>query len=308
MALPSSGAISLNDVNVELGNSGTAQISMNDAAVRGLFGVASGQISMSDGYGKSNQFEFSITSNTNDANLRTLAVSAGWNQSSKVVATINSGVYISSSSTGSAALTIDGSWPGGVELNNNGIIAGRGGNGGVSGGWNGGYPTNGSPGSSGGGALSVSSSVTIYNNNIIAGGGGGGGGGGHAGFSGYECGGTSSGGGGGGGRSNVNYYSSGGGVGTVYLGGAAGNSGGTGTHNAAGSGGNGGVVNSCNSSSAGNGGSGGGWGSGGGSGNSGSSGNGSVGSGGGGGSAGYAVSGNSNITWGATGTRYGSIG
>ena len=52
MALPSSGQISLNDVNVELGNSGTAQIDMNSAAVRGLFGIASGEIEMSDGYGK----------------------------------------------------------------------------------------------------------------------------------------------------------------------------------------------------------------------------------------------------------------
>ena len=54
MALPASGQITLNQVNVELGNSGTAQIGMNDADVRGLFGIASGEIEMSDGYGKSN--------------------------------------------------------------------------------------------------------------------------------------------------------------------------------------------------------------------------------------------------------------
>jgi len=53
MALPASGAISLNDVNVELGLSATAAISLNDAAVRTLFGVASGAIDMDDGYGKS---------------------------------------------------------------------------------------------------------------------------------------------------------------------------------------------------------------------------------------------------------------
>jgi len=56
MALPSSGAISLNQVNVELGNSGTAYINLNDAVVRALFGKASGAISMSDGHGKSNAF------------------------------------------------------------------------------------------------------------------------------------------------------------------------------------------------------------------------------------------------------------
>jgi len=53
MALQSSGYISLNDVNVELGNSGTASINMGSADVRGLFGVASGAITMADGYGKS---------------------------------------------------------------------------------------------------------------------------------------------------------------------------------------------------------------------------------------------------------------
>jgi len=52
MALQSSGQISLNDVNVELGNSGTAQIGLGDSAVRDLFDDASGQISMSQGYGK----------------------------------------------------------------------------------------------------------------------------------------------------------------------------------------------------------------------------------------------------------------
>ena len=44
MALPSSGQITLNQVNVELGLSGTAQIGMNDSAVRGLFDVASGEL------------------------------------------------------------------------------------------------------------------------------------------------------------------------------------------------------------------------------------------------------------------------
>ena len=53
MTLPASGQISLNQVNVELDNSGTAQIGMNDSAVRDLFGISSGEIEMSDGYGKS---------------------------------------------------------------------------------------------------------------------------------------------------------------------------------------------------------------------------------------------------------------
>jgi hypothetical protein len=52
MALVASGAIAFSDVNVELGFSSTATIALNDAAVRTLFGIASGAIAMSDGYGK----------------------------------------------------------------------------------------------------------------------------------------------------------------------------------------------------------------------------------------------------------------
>jgi hypothetical protein len=59
MALNASGALSLGgsttgqSVNLELGKAATATITMNDTDLRSLFGVASGQISMSSGYGKS---------------------------------------------------------------------------------------------------------------------------------------------------------------------------------------------------------------------------------------------------------------
>lgn len=53
MALPASGAISLNAVNVELSLAGTTSINMNQASVRTLFAVASGAIAMSNGHGKS---------------------------------------------------------------------------------------------------------------------------------------------------------------------------------------------------------------------------------------------------------------
>ena len=126
MALPSSGSISLGQVNTELGVSATATRSLNDATTRTLFGVGSGSISLSQGYGKANQFAFTIASNQTNANLRTLALNAGWNSTSKVVATINSGIVISSNSTGIPALTVNGSFPGGVELINNGYIIGMG--------------------------------------------------------------------------------------------------------------------------------------------------------------------------------------
>lgn len=53
MTLQTSGAISLSQVNVELGKTATATISLNDAAVRTLLGKPSGTISMQDAYGKS---------------------------------------------------------------------------------------------------------------------------------------------------------------------------------------------------------------------------------------------------------------
>lgn len=54
MPLPSSGPISLNNVNQELGKASpyNQQISLNDAEVRALFGIPSGAIRMSDGYAK----------------------------------------------------------------------------------------------------------------------------------------------------------------------------------------------------------------------------------------------------------------
>jgi len=64
MPLPSSGnSISLNQVNTELGLSGTAQISLDDFLVRALFRVSAGQISMSDGYGKTASLDLGFTKN-----------------------------------------------------------------------------------------------------------------------------------------------------------------------------------------------------------------------------------------------------
>ncbi len=54
MPLPSSGPISMSQVNVELGLAATTPISLNQTNVRTLFGRPSGTISMSDDYGKSN--------------------------------------------------------------------------------------------------------------------------------------------------------------------------------------------------------------------------------------------------------------
>jgi hypothetical protein len=53
MPLQTSGAISLSNVNVELGRSATALINMNESEVRTLAGVATGAITMNNFYGKS---------------------------------------------------------------------------------------------------------------------------------------------------------------------------------------------------------------------------------------------------------------
>lgn len=211
MTMVSSGPISIGgsattgglnqSINIELGRSATASSNLNESALRTLAGVPSGAIALSNFYGKSSGFAFTISTNQSNANLRTLAVSAGWNQTQAVIATINPGVQIRSTAVGTPALTINGSWPGGVRLNNNGVIIGQGGTGGQ--GANGvGYPPSqfgpnykGQDGFAGGTALTASVPVTIQNNGTIGGGGGGGGG---SGF--YEfCGSNFPGGGAGGG-------------------------------------------------------------------------------------------------------------
>lgn len=332
MTMVSSGPISLGgnattgglnqSINIELGQSATATISLNDSNVRTLLGVPSGAISLNNAYGKSNSFAFTISSNQTNANLRTLAVNAGWNQNSRVIATVGSGVFISSTSTSTPALTVNGSFPGGVELINSGSIIGKGGNGANGGGFIPppplskfspylfSKPTVPNPGSGGGGgnALTTSVALSVTNNGTIAGGGGGGGGGGYGfilqgkGDSGFVAGGS----GGGGGQS---YQATTGGTGgsgaqnwdTKGGNGAGGSNAGAGAGSSkqsyaypynpytgfrGGVGGNGASYGASGTSGGG----------------------GTAGSGGGaGGAGGSSVSGNSNITWIATGTRLGAI-
>ena len=329
MTLPV-GTISMSQVNVELTLSATAQISLNQANVRTLAGVPSGTISMNNLRGKTYVFAFTIASNQIDANLRTLAINAGWNGSTPVQATINAGVFISGSVPGNStpALTINGSFPNGVSLINNGTIAGDGGNGGAGGNGNSTAADNtvGSAGSTGGLALSVSVPVSITNNGTIAGGGGGGGGGGGAlqrgtyGSQGNDYALWAAGGGGGGGRANASYSSSGGAAGTINGTGFDSTSsnvvlvavaaGGSGTSSAAGAGGAGGSrqgnAGGTRTVTAGTGGNGGAWGAAGSTGGTATAGT-TRRAGGAGGGAGNAISGNSNITWVAFGTRLGAI-
>ena len=287
MALPASGAISLSAVNTELALSSTAQITMNDAAVRSLFGVASGAITMTNGHGKSNRTPLSVTysTNTTDASLNIAALGGYVSGKTDVTVTVNSGIYVYGSSTGTPGLTISGGAAGDtVTLINNGYILGRGGAGGNGGP---GSPANGDPGSAGGTALSVSRAVSITNNGTIAGGGGGGGGGGgrNAGDWYGGC--------GGGGGAPLGAGGSRGAWSGAGTGGAT--NGSTATLTSAGAGGP-----TINVSAAG--------GAGGAYGTSGSAGNNSSQrTGGSAGGAGNYISGNSNVTWLTNGTRTGGV-
>lgn len=193
MATPS-GTISLNNVNVELGLAGTTTISMNQANVRALAGVPSGAISMQDLQNKSNRITVTATISANTSNYTLNTAKAPGYSAGKtdMILNINSGVIVSSSSTGTAALIVDTSWNAAdtVRINNSGVILGRGGNGG-----NGAVGGAATSGTSGGLALQVQRALTMNNLNRISGGGGGGGGGGFA----IGPGGEAYGGGGGGG-------------------------------------------------------------------------------------------------------------
>jgi hypothetical protein len=210
MALQTSGQISLNDVNVELGFSGTAQILMGSADVRGLFGIASGEIEMADGYGASSAFiPTSATAINGQSNLLQITVSSYI--SSGGIFQIPSNFWIWSDTTATPALLID--IP--CTIENYGNVIGRGGN----------------NGQVGGNAIKINnglSGVIIKNFSgaYIAGGGSGGagqGGGGGGGAGGGGAGGT-------GGQLNAvgnNGYPNGRGNGTGYGGGAGGGGGGT---------------------------------------------------------------------------------
>lgn len=326
MALPASGAISLSDFNTELGITAGTTISMNDADVRSLLGLASGaEASFSDYYGASSVVDIALTiaADTNNYNIFSSKGGTYVAGKSNVTLTVNSGVSVGSTSTGTYALDTGTGWATGdtITIVNNGTVRGRGGDGG-----DGGSSINdssgakvsmsaGAAGGSGGNAFRSQFATAITNNGTFAGGGGGGGGGGsNRYFQAGDKGGmqTYAGGGGGGGA----------GLGSGGAGGYAGNfakifanptysanstaaSGSSGTATAGGAGGAG-TTNIGDTNNDTKGGDGGGLGSAGSSGSSITNLSENKVGGAGGASGNYAV-GNSNITWSTTGTRLGGV-
>ena len=189
--LQSSGTIDLTDIQTEFGGTnpiglseyyrGGANTTSNNSNV-----PTSGAISMSNFYGGTSLYIYTISANTQQANVRSLAVSDGWDGASPLKVLIDAGIYVWSDSISTGGIVVAGSFPAGITIENSGYIIGKGGSGGV----------HNSAGQSGGPALVDSTGILILLNKsgaYIAGGGGGG----RGNF--YSSGGGGSGGGDGGG-------------------------------------------------------------------------------------------------------------
>ena len=222
MTMPASGSIVMGNLQSEFG--GVSPVSMSEYYRGGSYvpthpstsGIAaSGQIDMASFYSKSKIWYAYVTIAANVANYD-LAAALGTTLGAAIstltvpiycYVTINTGVYVSASTTADIAFYTGAGWPASsyIQITNNGYIIGKGGNGGAGG-------ANGAAGSAGGGGgygLIISWPTTIYNaSGYIYGGGGGGGGGGGAWNT--PNGSTGGGGGGGGGASSPSYPSSGG--------------------------------------------------------------------------------------------------
>ena len=177
MALNSSGPISLVGTTVgqsiewELIGSGSTQLGLTDVGPRALAGALSGPVIMpTDFYGKSAVSTIAITTNQTNLNLRSYALANGWNGIFSVIIGIDSGVYVYSTDSSIPGLTIDGIWPNGVTLVNEGFVLGMGGVGGASAS----SITGAESGGAGGTAIQLAANAVIVNNSYIAGGGGGG--------------------------------------------------------------------------------------------------------------------------------------
>ena len=209
MTIQSSGAISINNINTELGSASGTTRSLGDTSSRNLAGVPSGAISLSNFYGKSNVQEVIFDNsggalgNWQNQNLWNTLVSSGIAITSNKVKVILRSITITSSAIGVAALETGSGWPAGTNLEvvieSTSQIVGRRGTGGA--GAAGTSSGAASAGGAGGRALTITSaisggSIKITNQGAIRGGGGGGGGGGRGsqnigkGSTGYYAGGT----------------------------------------------------------------------------------------------------------------------
>lgn len=327
MTLPATPPLSMSQIATEFGGSLPHSLSEYYGAAAGV--PASGTLSFTDFLGKSAGFSVSLTVATTvyDYNIRSQAIAAGWDGVTPLSVTLTNNGTILSTNTATPALRTGSSFPAGSSISviNNGLIAGRPGAAGT-GGWGGnnadgpwfatgtgGYysdkGSNALPNTTGGGsggiAFLAEASCNFTNNSTIGGGPGGGGGGSGGSGSGCNTGSNPSHGPGGKGGDGGNGGFAFPGCIYGYTAPTAGQSGTVQPYDAAGAtGGNGGAGGAGGTN----------WGQAGTTGVIGSSGTsrpnsaaGSIALSGAGGSAGAAVSGNSNVTWIATGTRLGDV-
>jgi hypothetical protein len=178
MTIPSSGPLTLIDIQTEFGGSPATNLTEYyaggayvAAGTSGTYGYvpSSGEISIRNFYGTSAAspaWTGIIATNQTNLDLYTWAISEGFPGSGQATITVAPGVYVYSTSTSNAGLTIPSSFgAGNLTFVNNGYIVGQGGAGG--GGDSG-------PGQNGGAAISILTPVTLTNNSYVAGGGGGG--------------------------------------------------------------------------------------------------------------------------------------
>jgi hypothetical protein len=137
------------------------------ADYRGLDGAQQYSITVNPGFFN---FNPTIAATTTNYNLYGAARAAGWDGVAPLTATvtINGGVYVGGTTTGSYAFATGSGFPAQTTLKliNNGALVGKGGDGGS---W-------GIVGGGGGPALYAQYPIAVFNNGTIAGGGGGGGG------------------------------------------------------------------------------------------------------------------------------------
>ena len=132
MALQTSGQISLANIAAEFGGSAPHSMSEyyggGDNVPAGANpGIAtSGEINMNSFYGGVAATVLNITSNVNNYDIGAQAIAAGGDKSTPVILTINAGVTVGSTSTGTAAMYTGTGWSSGTTINitNNGSIVG----------------------------------------------------------------------------------------------------------------------------------------------------------------------------------------
>ena len=168
MTLPASGIINLSDIQTEFGGAnpiglseyyrGGAYVTSNNTGV-----PTSGAIGIADFYGAVNQFSFTISSSTQEANLNTLAIAAGWDGSAPLICNVASSVYVWSDNTSNPGLLLNVA---NATVVNNGYIMGKGGAGG---GWGAAGGGSQDAGGGAGGAAITGTSPTLTNNGTIYG-------------------------------------------------------------------------------------------------------------------------------------------